>query len=78
MAQRFRETPIGETERLTRELTEAEIKEHAQMLAAVIDRYNQVEREKKSAMADYTELLKELRGDMNRLGREVKSGRIPV
>jgi archaellum component FlaC len=78
MAQRFGERPMNEGDRLTREITEAELKEHSTMLAAIIERYNRVEEEKAESNRGFTKELKDLRSEMNRLARIVKTGRVEV
>jgi hypothetical protein len=75
MVQRFIETPIGETERLTRDLTEAELRERSIWLARALERYNQVEADKKASAAAFTRQLRELRFQMDIFGAEVRTGK---
>jgi hypothetical protein len=78
MAQRFGERPMEGDQPLTREATEAELKEHSIRLASIIDYYNAKEKLKASIVKDMTNELKDLRSEMNRLARIVKTGRVEV
>jgi hypothetical protein len=55
------------------ELSTEEVNERPQQMSAAMTEYDQVESDKKDAVKEYTEQMKELRGRMRRLSRTITS-----